>query len=105
MCLLDAISPTTRLLMKTQTWLEELKTPVATLLPVDADLNVVQQRFLKLYYEQKQYLASKPTGFLEDLLNHAEMHRRASELSVRASAEINYAACHFLLEERKGGKR
>lgn len=94
--------------MNAQTsWLEKLDTPVLAIGPatVETELAVVQQRFMGLYYLHKDYLAAKPAAFLEDLLHHAEARKSSTELSVRAAAEINAAACHFILEERKGGKR
>ena len=67
---------------------------------MNAEITIVQQRFLKLYQEQRAYLAGKPRQFINDLQHEAAELRHHESFSVRASAEINHAACTLILENK-----
>lgn len=66
---------------------------------MNAEITIVQTRFVKLYEEQRAYLKGKPRQFIEDLLHESEDLRHNESFSIRASAEINRAACTMILEE------
>lgn len=84
-------------------WLEELNTLLATLSPITPpEVAIMQRRLLELFYEQRGYLNSKPTEFLEELLHRSDDLRRHETFTVRAGAEINHAACVMILEQRRG---
>jgi len=83
-------------------WLESLNTPVVALAPaVDGEIEIMQRRLLELYAQQRAYLESKPTPFVEELLHRAEEQRFTGTFSSRTAAELNRAACTLILEERK----
>lgn len=65
---------------------------------MNAEIEITQRQFMGLYEDKRNYLAGKPRRFLEDLLHEAEELRFHEELSVRAAAEINRAACIMILE-------
>lgn len=67
---------------------------------MNAELIHVQKSFLDLYRQQRDALADKPTRQLQNLLHEAEELRHDNEFSIRASAEINRAACTVILEQR-----
>lgn len=52
---------------------------------INAEITIVQGRFMRLYSSQRDYLKAKPAQLIEDLLHE--------DLSLRAAAEINRAAC------------
>ena len=64
---------------------------------MNAEIAITQRAFLKLYEDKRAYLATKPKQFLNDLLHEAEELRAGADYSLRASAEINRAACLSLL--------
>ena len=85
----------------TKSWLEELTTPVATLGPaLYPELAIMQRRLLELFFQQREYLATKPTAFLVELLHRCEEKTHHADYSVRCAAEFNRAACVLILEER-----
>lgn len=67
---------------------------------MNAEITIVQNRFLKLYQEHHAYLAGKPTQFLNDLQHEASGLRRHEDFSVRVGAEVNLAAATMILEQR-----
>ena len=66
---------------------------------MNAEITITQRAFLELYHSKRDYLASKPRQFITDLLHTAEELRHAEDFSMRASAEINCAACTSILEQ------
>ncbi len=67
---------------------------------MNAEITIVQNRFLKLYREHHAYLAGTPTQFLNDLQHEAGELRRHDVFSVRVGAEVNHAAATMILEQR-----
>jgi hypothetical protein len=67
---------------------------------MNAEITDVQKCFLNLFQATKAYLNRKSNQFLVDLQHEAEELRRSGEFSIRAAAEINYAAATLILEER-----
>jgi len=62
-----------------------------------SEIAITQGRILELFHAQRAYLAGKPLTVLEELLHRAEELMRSEDFSVRTAAEINYAACVFVL--------
>lgn len=60
---------------------------------INAEITIVQGRFMRLYSSQRDYLKAKPAQFIEDLLHESEELVNHEDLSLRAAAEINRAAC------------
>jgi hypothetical protein len=60
---------------------------------LNVELSITQTAFLRLYHDKVAYLIGKPRRVLEDLLHEAEENIHAETFSLRASAEINRAAC------------
>ena len=67
---------------------------------MNAEIAIIQRRFLALYSDQRAYLNAKPTQALVDLKHECEEQRYSAEFSVRTAAEVNLAACTMILEER-----
>lgn len=65
---------------------------------MNAELPIVQTRFLNLYHQQLVYLRGKPRQFVADLLHESKDLRNHELFSIRASAEINYAACSAIMD-------
>lgn len=71
-----------------------------------AEIVIVQTKVLDLYSQQRAYLNAKPTPFLEELLHRSQDEiTTGRNFSIRASAQINHAACTLILEDRKGVAR
>jgi len=87
MSILEAISPTAKTLLAND--------------PLPAEIGILRRRVLGLYSEQRDYLASKPGTFLEELMHRADEERFNSNYSVRVAAEINRTACALILEARQ----
>lgn len=70
-----------------------------------SEIALVQNKVLELYGRQREYLASKPNEYLEELLHRAKDEiATGTTFSARTAAEINHAACVLLLEDRKAKK-
>jgi len=68
---------------------------------MNAEISILKTRVLNLFKEQRAYLASKPTPFLDDLKHEADHRmREAGTFSEVAAAKINHAACVMILNER-----
>lgn len=66
------------------------------------EIEIARRKVLELYQATYDYLRSKPTTFLEDLLHRAEELHHSSSFSEQAAAKINHAACVVILEKRRG---
>jgi hypothetical protein len=67
---------------------------------MNAEIDITQRQLLEIYERKRAYLASKPTGFVEDLKHECQRVRFEDRFSIRAAAEINFAACILVLEAR-----
>ena len=68
---------------------------------MNAELTIIQNRFLNLFQKQRAYLAGKPTQFLTDLQHEAEEQLHNKNYSVTVSAHVNHCAATLILDERK----
>lgn len=66
-----------------------------------SEILVVKQRVEDCFHRQRQYLAGKPTPYLEDLKHECQALHHSPENLVRTAAAINQAACEVILEERQ----
>jgi hypothetical protein len=65
-----------------------------------AEIELVKGHVLGLFERQREYLKSKPTPFLEELLHRCEDREPLPEFSTVVASEINRAAATLVLESR-----
>jgi hypothetical protein len=68
---------------------------------MNAELTIIQKRFLNLFESQRAYLADKSTQFLTDLQHEAQDQLHNTNYSVQVAAQVNHCAATLILEERK----
>jgi hypothetical protein len=69
--------------------------------PAHAEIDLVANKVIGLYEEQRAYLDSKPTPYLEELVHRAEDQRNNIVFSQRVGAEVNLAAASMVLQARR----
>ena len=69
--------------------------------PAHAEIDLVAHKVIGLYEDQRAYLDSKPTPYLEELLHRAEDQRNNITFSLRVGAEVNLAAASMVLQARR----
>ena len=62
-----------------------------------ADIATNQRHIFALYQRQREFLATQPRAYVEELLHRSQDLLHASEFSVRTAAEISRTACLMVL--------